>query len=392
MVEGVIEERALTGAGGTRGAPPRRRLRVLQITENLGVGGLERVVATLCREMDPERFEPSVLCMRAGGPIADELRELGFKVHVLPWSRENIDYFAFRKVAAILRKERIDVIHTHNSLALFDGTAAALLAGVRTHVHTDHARDFPDRLRYMVGEHLCSYHVYRFVGVSEHTTRNLIRYERISKSRLRTVPNGILPPQAPRDFVPGAKRRELGIPEGVPIIGTMGRLMPQKGLEFLVRAAALLRQRIPHFVVLIAGDGDERKRLEDQVRELGLEEHVRLLGLRLDIPELLRIFDIYALPSRWEGLPMAVLESMAAGVPLVASKVGGVPTAVREGRSGILVPPCQEAPLADALAALILDPDRRRRLGRGAREIFEAEFTAARMTRRYERMYLRQDP
>jgi len=392
MAELLMEREELGGLQGGPAPLRGRRLKVLQITENLGVGGLERVVATLCKEMDPNRFEPSVICMRAGGPFADELTDLGIPVHVLPWSRDRIDYTAFRKVAAILRKERIDVLHTHNSPALFDGSVAALMAGVRTHIHTDHARDFPDRLRYMVAEHLCSHLVYRFVGVSDHTSENLVKWEKISRRRLRTVPNGIIAPEVPAAFDPAEKRRELGIPTGVPVIGTVCRLMPQKGLEFLLQAAVQLRERVPDFVILIAGEGGEKDRLEAEIRELDLGGQVRLLGLRLDVPELLRIFDVYALPSRWEGLPMAVLESMAAGVPLVASAVGGVPTAVRDGVTGILVPPCRVEELAEGLATLLLDRELRLKLGRGARQVFQEEFTARQMVRRYERMYLRRDP
>jgi len=367
----------------------RRPIRVMQITQELAVGGLERVILLLCRTLDRERFEPSVLCLREAGGFARELEEEGIPVHVLPWSREQPDYFAFRKVGEVLRENRIDVIHTHNTGPFFHGALGATLAGVKTHIHTDHARPFPDSLRWMAVEHLLSHLAYRVVGVSDDTTQNLRHYERIPENRLATIPNGIDLHPVRTDAA--RLREELGIAPGATVIGTAGRLAHQKGLEFLIRAVALLEPRFPELTVLIVGEGSEQPALEEMVRTAGLQDRVRLLGLRMDIPDLLALFDIYALPSRWEGLPMAILEAMAASLPIVGSAVGGVPTAVREGINGLLVPPEDPVALAGALEKLLSDPQLRRRMGEAGRKRYETDFTAGQMTRRYERLYLRQD-
>ena len=374
------------------GAPGRAnstRTRVMHITDGLGVGGLERVIVLLCRTLDRERFEPSVLCLREAGGFAPELVEQGIPVHVLPWSQENLDYFAFRKVGAVLRENRIDVIHTHNTGPFFHGALGATLAGVKTHIHTDHARPFPDRLRWMVAEHVLSHLAYRVVGVSDDTTHNLRRYEKIPESKLATIPNGI--ELQPVRTAAARLRQELGILPETTIIGTAGRLTHQKGMEFLIQAAGLLEPRFPDLTVLIVGEGPEQSALQEMVRSAGLQDRVRLLGLRMDIPDLLALFDIYALPSRWEGLPMAILEAMASSLPIVGSDVGGVPTAVREGVNGLLVPPEDPVALAGALAKLLNDPQLRKRMGEAGRKRYEASFTARQMTRRYERLYLRQD-
>ena len=367
-----------------------RPTRVMHITQDLGVGGLERVIVLLCRTLDRERFEPSVLCLRKAGDFAAELMAEGIPVHVLPWSREELDYFAFRKVGRILREQRIDVIHSHNTGPFFHGALGATLAGVKTHIHTDHARPFPDSMRWMVAEHLLSYLAYRVVGVSDDTTHNLRHYEKIPEGKLATIPNGI-------DLQPirsdaSQLRQELGIAPGTPVIGTAGRLTHQKGMEFLVQAAEILRPRFPDFRVLIVGEGkgNEQAELQEMVDRAGLQDHVHLLGLRMDIPDLLALFDIYALPSRWEGLPMAILEAMAAGLPIVGSAVGGVPTAVREGVNGFLVEPEDAASLAGSLERLLNDPHLRRRMGEAGRKRYEASFTARQMTRRYEKLYLRE--
>lgn len=362
-------------------------MRVMQVTDDLGVGGLERVVSLLCRHLDPARFESSALCLREGGEFADELSADGIPVHVLPWSSDRVDYTAFRRVAEVLRRERIDVIHTHNTGPFFHGGLGATLAGVRTHIHTDHARTFPDRMRWMVAEHLLSHLAYRVVGVSEHTTRNLVRYERIPESRLVTIPNGIdlPPPSRPRREV----RASLGLPDDVPVVGTAGRLTHQKGLEYLVRAAAALRPRHPGLHTLIVGEGPEREPLEELARSLGVQDRVLFLGVRMDIADLFGALDLYALPSRWEGLPMAILEAMAAGLPVVASSVGGVPTAIRHGQEGLLVPAEDDGALAQALDEVLSDPSTLARMGSASRRRYEARFTVSTMALRYQQLYLR---
>lgn len=368
------------------------RIRLLQMTEDLGVGGLETVVATLTRTIDPARFDVSVLCLKDEGALADELRADGFVVHRLETPPDGkADYLAFRKVARLLRERRIDVIHTHNTSPLVDGTLAAMLSGVRTVVHTDHARDFPDKLRYVVAEHLLSYYVYRMVGVSDQTTRNLRHYERIPLHKLRTIPNGITGGRYRIATDPAAKRRELGIHATGPVIGLAARLTEQKGVRYLLEAMPALVSRFPDITLVIAGIGVLEHELRAQASALGLDEHVRFVGVRRDMPELLQLFDIYCLPSIWEGLPMAILEALAAGCPLVASAVGGVPSAVEHGISGVLLPPRDPAALTDAITVLLRDPALRRRYAAAGRLVFDERFSAEAMTRQYERLYLRQD-
>ena len=359
----------------------------MQVTEDLGIGGMERVVVTLCALVDRERFEPSVVCLREGGMLAEELAAIGVPVHVLPWRQGKGSYGSFLRLARLLRRERIDVLHTHNTNAFLDGGLASVLARTPTLVHTDHARDFPDRIRYMVAEHVMSHRAYRVVGVSEHTTANLARYERIPHRKLVTIPNGIDERHFEVPVDSRAARAELGIAGDARVVGVAARLMPQKGIEYLLRALALMHARAPHVVVVIAGEGPLEPELRRAAVELGVGERVRFLGPRRDVPRLLSLFDVMALPSVWEGLPMVVLEAMAAGCPVVASGVGGVPTAIQHGVSGLLVPPRDPERLADALFALLDDDPWRRRLADEGRRIFRERFSATAMARAYERLY-----
>lgn len=365
------------------------RLRLLQITHDLDLGGLQQVIYNLCRTLDRNRFEIFVLCLREKGLFASDVEALGIPVYLLEQKERGADYFAFLKVARLLRELRIDVVHTHNTQPFFDGTLGAVLAGVRTVIHTDHARAFPDKLRYMIAEWAMALYAYRVVGCSEHTSRQLMRYEKIPERKISTIPNGIDGSRFELTIDRQAKRRELAIHEQGSVIGLAVRLSDQKGITFLLQAMPRILARHPDTTLLIAGDGDLRMDLEREARELGIASRVKFCGPRKDIPELLKVLDLYVLPSKWEGLPMVILEAMAAGCPIVATDVGGNSTAVVDGVTGTLVPPQDPDALADAVIRLLDSPDLLKTYAEKGKSRFRERFSAETMARQYERLYLR---
>ena len=379
----------MSAVAAARAAAPDARERVMIVVETLGMGGMEQVVVTLARALDRDRFVPEILCLKESGPLAVVARDAGIPVHGIGYVPGRPDYFAFTKVARLLRERGTTVVHSHNTCAFIFGALGGRLAGVRTIVHTDHARAYPDRFRYVAAEHLLSHLVHRVVGVSDATTEALYEHERIPRRKLVTVPNGIDRSRYVVDADRAETRRALGIAPGTPVIGLGARLTEQKGIEFLVRALPRVVERHPAATVVIAGDGPVRPALEALAAELGVAERVRFLGMRNDIGALMRAFDVYALPSVWEGLPMAILEAMAAGLPIVASDVGGVGSAIVEGRTGFLVPPRDVERLADTLSLVLADDVMRRRVGEEARRVFHARYTAEAMARAYESLYLR---
>jgi glycosyltransferase involved in cell wall biosynthesis len=365
------------------------RIRLMQITHDLAIGGLQRVVANICRTIDRDQFDVQVLCLRELGPFTADIERLGIKVSLIPQTGRT-DYFSFLKVARILRAERIDVIHTHNTQPFVDGTLAALLSGVRTIVHTDHARQFPDKRRYMLAERAMSLFAYRVVGVSDHTSANLEKYEKIPRAKIETIPNGIDGSafDIPVDRV--ARRRELGIPADAMVLGIAARLSPPKGVTYLLKALPEVVRRLPNVVLVVAGDGPLEQGLKAESESLTLGSHVKFVGPRADMPELLKLFDLYVLPSISEGLPMVLLEAMAAGCPIVSTRVGGVPSAIESGVNGLLVPPQDPASLARAIVLALGDEALRRRFALAGKQAFAARFSAQTMTRRYERLYRRE--
>jgi glycosyltransferase involved in cell wall biosynthesis len=235
------------------------------------------------------------------------------------------------------------------------------------------------------------------VAVSREDQRRLVELEGIPPGRVVYVPNGIASPPAPT----GAVRREgLDLHQDDLVVGTVGVLRSQKALDVLVKAAAILRAEFPRLRVVVVGAGPEYGALEKLIGELDLSSTVNLLGYRTDVPELLPIFDVAASSSDFEGSPLAVLEYMEAGLPVVSTRVGGIPDLVEDGVTGLLVDRGDPVALARAIAELLRDPQRRAQMGRLGRDRrrseFDIEVTVEHIERLYEDLYrdkaLRTDP
>jgi len=371
-----------------KGLKNNKKHRLMIITHDLAIGGLQQVVVNICRTIDRDVFEPSVLCLRTRGEFADEIERMGIKVMLLPRVKRRRDYFPFFRIARILRQQGIDIIHTHNTEPFIDGTISSLLAGVKTIVHTDHAREFPDKKRYMFLEWLFSHFAYRVVGVSDHTSENLIRYEKISKRKIVTIMNGIDGEKYSINIDKDKKRNELGIRQGGMVIGLGVRLSEQKGITYLLQAMPDILIQFPDLTLLIAGDGHLADNLKAEAKGLGIHDHVVFAGPRLDMPEILKVLDLYVLPSLWEGLPMVLLEAMAAGCPIVATDVGGNSMAIKNGINGRLIPSKSPQHLSQAIIELLDNPGLRNLYSQKGKDIFKNNFSARAMTSKYEILYL----
>ncbi|MDD5722591.1 MAG: glycosyltransferase [Syntrophales bacterium] len=367
-------------------------IRVMQITHDLAIGGLQQVVVNICRNINRDRFSVSVLCLRAGGELVSELEEIGIPVLMLPQKRYGTDYFSFLKVASILRREKTEVIHTHNKQPFIDGTLGGIIARSRTIVHTDHGRIFPDKRRYAFAEWVMSHFVYRIASVSNKTREDLIRYEKIRRKKIITVPNGVDERLFETCTDPEAKKRELGISGRYPILGIGARLVKEKGIDYLLGAVSELRKHYPGILLIIAGTGPYEDTLKNGASELEITDHVAFVGARMDMPELLSVFDVYVLPSLSEGMPLALLEAMAAGCPIVATNVGGVPDIITDGYNGTLVEPRDSYALAKAILDIMRDDEQRERFRERSRFLYEQHYSATAMTKIYESLYLRGNP
>lgn len=349
---------------------------------------MERMVSALVRVMDPERFELKVICLNRLGEITDEVLNAGIPVELFRGRPGVRRYVAFLPLAGQVREWSPHVVHTHNSSGLFFGAPAARIAGVRRIIHTEHGRAFPDAARYMLAERILSSLLTKYVCVSEQTKNDVAKFERISRELLAVIPNGVVQPSKANTHQLASLRKELGIPPEALIIGTVGRLVWEKDYATLVNAFARVHARRSDCRLVFVGDGPERIALEELVRSLALAPVVHFAGRRSDVGVWHQLFDVFAMSSVSEGLPLALLEAMAVGRPIVATRVGGIPLALNEGDAGLLVDPRDPAALASGILTLLNDADRRSQVGRVAeiryREAYDIEAVAA----AYGRLYL----
>lgn len=357
-------------------------LRVLHVVEALGIGGLERVVASLVRNASAD-FRCEVLALSDGGDVEREIEAAGVRVRRLRLR----DYYpgSVLRAARAVRAIGPDLLHTHGHFAGVAGRLAARLAGVRGIVHHLHTSDTTLKPRHRRLERLLARATRRVVCCSLAVERHAREDLGIAEGLTAVVHNGI-------DPFPAVSREEALrlLPPGIapPIAGCVASLAPHKGQAVLLHALQALAVAGRPVSAVFSGEGPDRPALELLARDLGIASRVHFLGLRPDARALLPAFDLLAAPSIGrEGLGLAVLEAMDAGIPVVASRLGGLPEAVEEGTTGLLVPPGDPAALAAAIAALLSDPRRARALGEAGRRRVEGEFRAAAMTRRIEAIY-----
>jgi len=370
------------------GAP--RPLRILQVSHDLRPGGLQRVVIDLAQGLRRLGHDAHICSLRGPGPLEDEIRGRGIPLWNMPWPEKGADRLLFLKVLRLLRRQSFDVVHTHNTQAFLDGGLAAFLARVPVRIHTDHARPFPDKFRYMAMERIMSHAYRKVVGVSAHTADNLRRYEGIAANRLAVVLNGIDGAwyRAERDRIEAAEaRRKAGLGGFRRVFGLGVRLEEQKGIRYLLEAMPAVLARHPDTALAVAGTGSLEPSLKDRARALGVAGNVFFLGAYPDLRSFYPLLDYFVLPSLWEGLPLCLLEAMSLGLPIISTRVGGVPGLLGHGRDGDLVPPADPAALAEAMNGFLDDPARADRLGRQGRLAFDAHHDSSVMVGRYLEMY-----
>ncbi|WP_437578806.1 glycosyltransferase family 4 protein [Sorangium sp. So ce887] len=364
-------------------------LRIVHVVSSLNGGGMEHFVLRLAEAQRRHGHEASILALR-GGPLAELARQRALPVTVLGGRLPA----RVAHAALAFARSRPQVIHAHNPTALHYATVGKVLTRARL-VFTDHAQTrgiirVPSRFEWRATDAV--------VGCSQDTADKSGAVG--VAGNISVIHNGIdiTPARRTREEV----RAELGFgagpaaqsepasPSGGAFLGIMpAAFHPVKAHDVLLRALSRLRDRGVAVTVLIVGDGDERDRIHGLARELGIHgKEARFLGFRKDVPDLLLAADFFVLPSRDEGLPLAVLEAMARSLPVVVTPVGGVPEVVRNEEHGLLVPVDDPGALAVAIERLARDPALARRLGEAGHARVRDDFSFEKMTRKYEQLYL----
>ncbi len=352
---------------------------VLQYVDSDTFGGSEQVLLQLLAGLDRARWRPVLLHHPEPGlaRLIEEARASGVPARTVPRVTDANLLVRLPGMLRAVSAERPAVFHAHLNwpLACKYGLVAAALHRVPAVVATVHL--FVDGLmnrNVRLQMRAVGTGVHRYLAVSQHVRDRLAAGVGLPERKLRVVPNGIDPAPFTRAPDPVLRTRLAGSPDRQ-LVFTAARLSPLKGLDVLLSAAAL----VPEARFVVAGEGPERAALEARAEALGVAHRVHFLGARDDVPDLLAACDLFVLPSRVEGLPLSVLEAMAAAKAVVATRIGGTDEVVIDGETGILVPPGDAAALASAIGTFLADPARARRAGEAGRDRLRARFTAQAM-------------
>jgi glycosyltransferase involved in cell wall biosynthesis len=360
--------------------------KVIHLVEDLKVGGLERVIAAIVTHCNKDRFKMEVWCVTSGGAIADELILKGIPVRIIG-IRSYYNPINIIRFAILLRKAIPDIVHTHGYFAGTMGRIACLLVGIRPvfhHVHSTYT-GFSNRNHFI--EKVLSNTTAKVICCSRAVAEFITKREHINPKRIAVVYNGIEKPLVTITDINKIKD-EFKIKSTDKLVGTVASLTENKGHAVLLNAIPEIVVNHPTVRFLFVGDGPCRAALVDQVKRLGIEERVIFTGIRSDIGALISIMDVFVLPSRdREGLPISIIEVMALSKPVVVSRIGGIPEAVSDGVTGILVQPKNPDRLSAAITALLDDPKKAEQFGKAGYHEFESKFTVNNMINNLQTLY-----
>lgn len=348
---------------------------------SFGVGGAERMLIALLKAIPRDAYDLSVVTLKSKGVYAWELEEAGIPVHSLGKARK-VDPTAFVRLVTFLRRERPDLLNTHLWTADLWGRLAAILCGVRRIVVTEHNVDvWKSRARRFIDRALFAF-TDAAICVGDEVQEFYVREVGVPAEKTVVIPNAIDLSRFAGPSRPGTVRTACGLGAEEFLFACAARLHPQKAHPVLFEAVRLLRkQGAPPFRVLLVGDGPQRAALEELAGRLGLLSEVVFLGARTDVPQILADADAFALSSDYEGTSIAILEAMAASLPIVATDVGANRSVVGDGVAGLIVPPGDPAALAAAMMRLLTDPEAARAMGRRGREVVRARHSIESATR-----------
>jgi glycosyltransferase involved in cell wall biosynthesis len=388
----TIQNSSLVESTPGRKSGPDSPIRVAHVVLALDTGGLERIVVDLVRVGRAQGLEPSVVCLERPGTLAVQVEALGTPL-VCAGKPPGLRLGTVGKLRELLRELRPDVVHTHQIGALFYAGPAAKREKVPAVVHTEHinnvakSRTLNKKLRTRLLWGLAGSFTDRFCCVSDDIAEAVRAFGTVPARKVSVVLNGIDTDAFDLAGDSEALRRSLGIPKGAPVVGTVGRLNEVKSQDLLIRSVAKLRGRDPKPHLLLVGDGPELGRLRELAVALDLADRVHFVGYQAQPEHFLHLMDVFALTSRLEGMPLAILEAWAAGRPVISSRVGGVPAIVTDGATGILFESGDEIALTQAISRLLADPNEARQLGEAGRRLVRSRYDLHVMARSYADHY-----
>ena len=361
------------------------KLKVLQIVEDLKIGGLERVIQMLALGLPKERYAVKVWCLTKGGAIADELRAAGVDVEILGMGPRCSASFLL-KLRKKIRDSRVDILHAHGYTASTIGRTAGFMGGVPVMIAHVHSAYRSYTTKQLLIEKALSLVTDKIICCSNAVADFVTGREKISSGKVAVVYNGVADMR--RQAEAAVTRTGFGLSSQDFVISVTASFVYNKGHSYFLEAMREIVKAHPEAKVLLAGDGPLRGELEESVKKLGIAANVIFCGIVRDIGPFLATVDLAVLPSvDREGLSISILEAMSAGRAVIGTEVGGNSEAVSEGKTGLLVPPRDPDALARAVLSLIGDRGKLERMGRAAREAYQEKFTQSGMIAGVAKIY-----
>lgn len=378
-----------------------KKIKIAQVITRLDWGGSPDIIRLVCKSLDPDRFDITLITGPSKNPSSmteNFLAEFKNRVITVPQLQRDVkpldDIIALFRLYRLFRKEKFDIVHTHTAKAGALGRIAARLAGRAGVIHTSHGHNFygyfgPAKSKLVImAERFLTHFTDRITALTDLEKKDLSSYNVARPEKVDIINSGLeleLYRNVKADK--NGRRDKLGIKSGSVLVGMVGRLEQIKGPGYFIEAAVSVAEKCPQAEFLVVGEGSLRYKLESRCRELKISDRVTFTGWREDIPEILPGLDILVLPSLNEAVGRTLIEAGACGIPVVATKVGGIPEIVKDMETGILVPPGDADGLARALISLIEDNDKRQRMGEMARFWADDKFSASRMVASFSDLY-----
>lgn len=366
------------------------RINILHIYQNSRIGGVQQQLLSLLKAYNREVFNPFFCCFGPKEAMGKEIEGIGIELTALNRFRyHRILPGIFVDLSRLMKEKHIHIVRTHRYHPNVYGRVAAFLAGVPVivaSVHDNYRMDKRPKRR--IVNHILSKITDKIVAVSESIKKDIVRYDKIDPSKILVIPNGVDTERFNPEGNFANIKEEFLIKDNDIVIGFVGRIVPAKGLEYLIDTLSYLKEEFKNLKLLIIGEGAIVARLHEQAKEKKVYDSIIFAGGRRDIPDILSCIDIFVMPSIAEGLPNALLEAMAMGRPIVATEVGGIPEVMKNGVNGLLVPPRDPIALATAMKGLIGNDRLAAQMGHAARDLVQDKFSMRATAQKWQTLYL----
>jgi L-malate glycosyltransferase len=358
------------------------------VVNSLNPGGTEKLVVEMSCAFSQE-YSVEVICLDVPGTWASELRARGIPVRIL-WRQPGLDLSMPVQLGRHFRRHNARIVHAHQCTAWFYSALARLWSPGPRLLLEEHGRFYPEvenRARALVNRALIRKLTHRFVAVSRDTAARLQRYEGLDADQIEVIYNGVTPARLLTPDERAAMRAELGFADDDFVVGTVGRFDPIKNLPMLLASLDAAASAVAATRGLLVGDGPLFVQIQGALEGKGLEQRVRLTGYRSDARQLAQCLDLFVLASFSEGTSMALLEAMAAGIPVAVTEVGGNPEIVLNGETGWTVPSGSISEMTRVIIEAAQDPQKRQRLAVAGRHRFESHYSMSNMLDSYRELY-----